>query len=405
MQQTSATGVTTTYAYDALRRQVGVFSESAGGTRSVASVTAYNALGQVESVTDAADNTTLYLYCPATGRRITTVDPLGQATHTAYDLPGRVIATWGATYPVAYEYDPHGRMTAMYTLRDGAVETNFTDYAAIAANLSAFDKTEWQYDLATGLLTNKLYAADNGTTYTYTPQGQLASRTWARGIVTEYAYDGHNQLTHITYSDTTPAATFTYDRLGRQKVVQTFLSAQHFSYDPVTLALTNEMVIANGVTNSIARAHDPLGRPEGLGIAGTDYEVAYAYDPLGRFDAVSVAGQAAQYHYVEGSDLLAGWTNSIPDTGLTRSYEPNRDLLTEVHNQAGGTVSKFAYQNDALGRRTERLDTFSGVVTNRFAYNARSEVPNALMGADSFAWAYDPIGNRQHYTENGTTLD
>ncbi|MCF7838508.1 MAG: hypothetical protein K9N49_07740, partial [Candidatus Marinimicrobia bacterium] len=60
----------------------------------------------------------------------------------------------------------------------------------------------------------------------------------------------------------------------------------------------------------IARAHDPLGRPEGLGIAGTDYEVEYAYDPLGRFGAVSVAGQAAQYRYVEGSDLLAGWTNS-----------------------------------------------------------------------------------------------
>ncbi|MCF7855854.1 MAG: hypothetical protein K9N51_13730 [Candidatus Pacebacteria bacterium] len=154
----------------------------------------------------------------------------------------------------------------------------------------------------------------------------------------------------------------------------------------------------------IARAQDSLGRPEGLGIAGTDYEVAYAYDPFGRFGAVSVAGQAAQYRYVEGSDLLAGWTNSIPNTGLTKSYEPNRDLLTEVHNQAGGTVSKFAYQNDALGRRTERVDSYSGVVTNRFAYNARSEVTNAVMGADSFAWAYDPIGNRQHYAENETVL-
>ncbi|MCF7837730.1 MAG: RHS repeat protein, partial [Candidatus Marinimicrobia bacterium] len=187
MQQTSSTGVTTTYAYDALRRQVGVFSESAGGTRSVASVTAYNHLGQVESVTDAADNVTLYLYDAATGRRISTLDPLGQATHTAYDLPGRVIATWGATYPVAYEYDPHGRMTARYTLRDGAVETNFTDYAALAAILSAFDKTAWHYDLATGLLTIKVYADGHGTAYTYTHDGQLVTRTWARGIATEYA--------------------------------------------------------------------------------------------------------------------------------------------------------------------------------------------------------------------------
>ena len=40
-------------------------------------------------------------------------------------------------------------------------------------------------------------------------------------------------------------------RLGRQKVAQTFLSAHHFSYDPATLALTNETVI-------IAYGYDPM---------------------------------------------------------------------------------------------------------------------------------------------------
>ena len=52
--------------------------------------------------------------------------------------------------------------------------------------------------------------------------------------------------------------TYTYDRLGRQKVAQTFLSAHHFSYDSATLALTNETVIAHGATNTIARAQDNL---------------------------------------------------------------------------------------------------------------------------------------------------
>ena len=48
---------------------------------------------------------------------------MDQATHTAYDPEGRVIATWGATYPVAYAYDPYGRMSAMATTRDPAHES------------------------------------------------------------------------------------------------------------------------------------------------------------------------------------------------------------------------------------------------------------------------------------------
>src|SRR5690606_1079514 len=113
------------------------------------------------------------------GRRITTIDPLGQETHTAYDLEGRVIATWGATYPVAYEYDDQGRMTAMYTYRG----TNEIASAADLFNLPT-DRTTWSYDQPTGLLTNKLYADGKGTAYSYTPDGKLATRTWARGVVT-----------------------------------------------------------------------------------------------------------------------------------------------------------------------------------------------------------------------------
>lgn len=43
---------------------------------------------------------------------------LDQVTHTAYDPEGRAIATWGATFPVIYEYDAFGRMTAMRTFRN-----------------------------------------------------------------------------------------------------------------------------------------------------------------------------------------------------------------------------------------------------------------------------------------------
>ncbi len=122
-------------------------------------------------------------------------------THTAYDVEGRILATWGATYPVAYEYDDFGRMTAMYTYRG----TNaLSSYSEISNQKSQMDRTTWQYDLVTGLLTNKLYADGKGTAYGYTPDGKLATRTWARGDTTTYSYDGVGQMTNINYSDSTP---------------------------------------------------------------------------------------------------------------------------------------------------------------------------------------------------------
>ena len=77
-----------------------------------------------------------------------------------------MISTWGATYPVAYAYDAFGRMTAMNTFRDEAMQNG--------------DTTTWLYDEPTGLLTNKVYADGKGPSYTYTSDGKLATRTWAR---------------------------------------------------------------------------------------------------------------------------------------------------------------------------------------------------------------------------------
>jgi YD repeat-containing protein len=52
------------------------------------------------------------------GRAMSQTDALGNAVSTAYDRAGNVTAQWGATYPVAYEYDTRGRRIAMATTRD-----------------------------------------------------------------------------------------------------------------------------------------------------------------------------------------------------------------------------------------------------------------------------------------------
>ena len=69
------------------------------------------------------------------------------------------------------------------------------------------------YDEATGLLVAKAYADGKGPVYTYTQNGNLATRTWARGVVTACAYDGWNSLTNTAYSDGTPSISLSYDAI------------------------------------------------------------------------------------------------------------------------------------------------------------------------------------------------
>jgi YD repeat-containing protein len=349
VESTSPVGEVTTYTYDDLRRPIG--STSTSGSRTLTATSHYNALGQLDYVEDGATNRTTIVYDDL-GRRVETIDALNQSTHTAYDPEGRVLATWGATYPVAYEYDDQGRMTALYTYRGTNEITSVADILALKPDM---DKTTWVYDPATGLLTQKLDAANKGATYTYTPAGQLATRTWARGVATTYDYDPvTGSLTDVDYSDATPDVVNTYDRMGRQlSSVALGVVTNTFAYDPASLHLTTE-TWQGLVTDTLTRSTDSLGRNSGFQTLG-GMDLDYAYDATGRFAAitsvVATVTNVATYAYLPNSRLLTGYSMG----GFTRTvgYEPDRNLIASVVNTFGtNQVSRFDYTNDALGRRT-----------------------------------------------------
>lgn len=265
-----------------------------------------------------------------------------------------------------------------------------------------------------------LIADGNGTAYTYSPDGKLSTRTWARGITTTYSYDpASGSMTNVSYGQSLVDApiTYTYDRLGRQTSARTGTGDTHvalFAYDPSTLALTNETIIIEGKTNTITRTQDTLGRPSSIALStpsdlpNPSYKSDYSYSSLGRFKSVQSAISADtnlwQYSYLPDSTLISTISNNISQVSH-RSYEPNRDLITAIENRySANMISKYQYSNDQLGRRTRRIDTTTGVTTNDFAYNDRSEITNALMGAESFGFDFDNIGNRETYTTNGTTF-
>ena len=272
---------------------------------------------------------------------------------------------------------------------------------------AAGDVTRWLRDEATGLVTNKVHADGQGPRYDYTPEGKLATRTWARGIVTTYSYDDNGALTNTVYSDGTPTISLAYNRAGRQIQALDAAGVTTFLYDDFG-SLTNETVIGVAGTNTIERFYDTFGRNAGYALNGIR-QSTLAYDPAtGRLASMLAAGSDTPFtwSYLPGSDLKS---SLFYPNGLTASwtYDANGQLLQVKNAFPTNTISQYDYACDAGGRRVE-VSTSGSVFTQddtiAYGYNEKSELTNAVAAVDSdyrYAYDFDDIGNRKTSAESG----
>ncbi len=404
LMEVSVSAVTNTIAYDPLGRQISNI-DGRGNTRQ----SEYNALGQHSASIDALGNRTTYTY-DQFGNLASVTDPLGNATIYEYNLRGNKVLEYGATYPVRYTYDIFGNKASMTTFREGFVPDSS----------ASGDTTTWLYDIASGAMTNKVYADGKGPTYSYTPDGKLAQRTWARGIVTDYSYDNWGSLTNTVYSDNTPTVSLVYDALGRQTEAHDAAGITTFIYDSFG-SLTNETVVGVAGTNTIIRHWDNYGRSLGYALNGVR-QSTLGYDPAtGRLASMQIPAiedeqnhcpppplfSTFQWTYLPGSDLKSSL--AYPN-GLTATWTyGNRGELLEVNNASPtGAISRYVYTYDAAGRRVgcdKSGSAFTTPDTNSYLYNTRSELTNAVAAVDSdyrYAYDFDEIGNRETSFERGT---
>ena len=107
-----------------------------------------------------------------------------------------------------------------------------------------------------------------GTDYSYTLGGKLATRTWARGIVTTYGYTPAGELALVDYADATPDIAYSYDRLGRQTQLTDGSGVRTFAYDPNTLRPVSETLAMSGAPAAVTltRNRDAQGRYTGYAL-------------------------------------------------------------------------------------------------------------------------------------------
>jgi YD repeat-containing protein len=236
--QTSAPAIaisSTVFSYDALGRVITVADPVNGTSTNIYSSTT----GQLMSESLGSQTTSYDYYSasdPNAGRIKTRTEPNGKKVYFNYNSRGNMVQTWGeATYPIENVFDSYGQRTELHTFREGS---GWQGASWPTSTTGVIDVTRWTYQPATGLLTDKRDASGKAVSYTYDALGRVVTRLLARvdiannHITTTYSYDpATGEMLGISYSDSTPAVTFSYDRGSRQSGVTDAAGAHTLTYN------------------------------------------------------------------------------------------------------------------------------------------------------------------------------
>jgi len=466
---TDALGHLTTYTYDAKgnpdTETRTVTLTNVDGSSSLVSVINdrdYNALGQLEKMTDSTGHATTYEYDANGNQRFErTTRTSGNATvavvsETEYDAQDHPVKTWNADNPraqatrpssqtfydengkVAWSYDALGRGTHQeYDSRGLPFKTTHPDNTF---DTVAFD-AEGRREIATdrrGMATKTVYDAmgrvqntiflGNGSdpavtlsTTAYDAAGRVWQSTDANGSITSYGYDAAGRRTAVTQpllqGSSTPFTTrYNYDENGNLRfVIDAKGRPTEHVYDALNRRIRTILPAApidlNGdgllgsneqtVITSTQTSYDELGRR----ISETDASnrtKRYGYDGLGRLrHVIDYAGQATRFDY----DELGSQLSQTDANNHTTSYTYDNAGRRLTRTLPLGQQELLGYDN--AGNLASRKD-FNGRVTT-FGYDAmnrlRYRVPDSSLSEPTIEFTYNANGQRETMRDaTGTTV-
>jgi RHS repeat-associated protein len=328
---TDPNGNKTKYTYDADNERTKI--EAANGA---ITETEYDGAGQVVSQTDANKHTTKYVRNIL--EQVTeTIDPLARKTTEEYDAVGNLTSlTDPAARITTYKYDPANRLT----------EVSYSDGKTPAV--------KYEYDV-NGNRT-KMTDGTGTITYTYDQIDRLTESKDGHGDATKYAYDLANEQTKITYPNGKTVER-TYDKAGRlEKVTDWLEHTTKFSYNA-----------DSGLTTTVFPT-------------STGEEDTYTYDLSGAMtEAKMLKGTetVASLLYARDSNSQVNRTidKALPGSEIVETaYDPNNRLT-----KAGTT----AYEYDAANNSTT-------IGSGTYKYDAASE----LETGPSVKYTYNEVGER-----------
>lgn len=359
---------------------------------------AYNAAGDLISVTDRLTNVTQFTYRATPAHYLEDViDPLGRrAQRTEYGPDGRVVAVIDAQgNRIEQSFDP-ANFTGTRTDARGNITTLVYD---ARGNLLEERKPEGgitRYEYADTTNPDKETAITdprgNRTTFSYDARGNKLTETDSLGTVTTYAYNALNKITS----------------LQRRNATGTLQSSESATYDAAG-NLTR-------ITNAAGHHRDFVYDLQSRLVSSTDFEGnVTTYD----YTAGCPCGSPSKITYADGSTKLLEYnslgqvTKVTDETGaITRSaYDANGRKISETDHD--GKVTTFEYDaNNNLLKRTDRLGRIAKFIYDdknrltreiKLLTNDSNDTNDVLLNyeydTDGHLTALiDPVGNRTEFS-------
>lgn len=317
---------------------------------------AYDTAGRVASITDHGSRTWQFDY-DASGNLVSRTDPLGGQrlyAYQAYDDPltghvfhqlvGVTDETSVELVQIAYTED----RVASYTINENVYTYAYNRDGSTSVTDSA--RSSWTYSYApNGMLASIAYPDGTRVSYDTDEDGNVVALTDQDGNVWNYDYADSGDLLSVT------------DPLSQTS------SFDHVDGGPWITGMTS-----------------PVGRAETI-----------SYDERGNpLTARDAAGNVTRYRWSGEGDLL-GYTDALEES---ESYEYNAiGLLTSETNALGETTT---YRYDALGRLTGVTLPEGQVVATAYDELDRVASETDPLGQSS-AYTYDAAGRVLQLTDAG----
>ena len=419
---TDGRGTTTTYTYDALSRLTGVSQPLSTG------VTATTAYAYDQSVTGGVANAVT----SANGVTATSVfDQSGRKLRDVVADPDD--ATESMT--TSYAYDAHGQVTSV-TREDGSVVRYAYDavgnvvserYFATAAATTPEIAITYTYTDGGGRLVSAEQASGSGetqqsvtTSYSYDEYGRVTQQRQeteaeAGALTVNYRYNAAGQVTAVAYAKESaqgavdPGNTelhilwYTYDDAGR-------LSAIHLDEGTAstTSPTSNSRLIRSYAYNAYGEIEKITDNTSFLTGGTLTTELTYTYNDYGlpvKLTYTDVDGETRTVR--EETNLTYDGNGNILTEAVTEAYSGSTTKTRTYQYDLGNRLISAAYDGttttytyDAVGNRLTRQEGTETAET--YTYNYLNQLTRVQQGTAVTTYAYDARGNQTQQVQTGT---
>jgi YD repeat-containing protein len=360
---------------------------------------AYDDNGNVVNTHRYAQRIPMYLWTPGTPPAPVVDAAQDLVTRSAFDALNRLVFSVDAVGGLTqFSYDANGNVLERTSYNDAIALTTpvtVTDLSAAAASITNRSSTRYAYGVDNRLLMTT--AADGQRQwFLYDAAGRTSASIDAQGALTEYKYNGNNQVTQtISYAQRIDTSVLVDANGQPTTAFNANIAGAPVGSAPVTLAGLRPAASGDDVRSW--KIYDPAGQLSAE-INGLGNVTVYQRDAAGRVNGstqfasavnVNTLGDGTQVAlFVDGGSLIIGQTTRGSGgavVGLTALTTNSQDRQQEqVLDDEGRVLATI----DALGFLTENHFDATGRLVQTVAYaNPVANFSNAAAFASSLGLA------------------